>query len=229
MKKYLVFLVYMLYSTISFAQNSFYSVDTFLQNKMQQNKFSGMVLIAKNDTILFEKKYGWADFINQKPFTPNTTFQIASVSKQFTAFAIMLLQAKGKLTYDDFVVKYLPNFPYNNITIKHLLWHTSGLPSFWSKIRPNLDHSISNGNKELLKHLINNKMPLDSLPGLKYEYADIGYDLLAMIIENISGWNYQKYFQKNIFNPLKMKHTKALLVTDIRKIKYKTMALGIVF
>jgi CubicO group peptidase (beta-lactamase class C family) len=226
MKKYFLTILAIIVCSIGFTQIFFYSLDTFLLHKNQQNKFSGMLLIAKNDTILFEKNYGLADYIRQKPFKSTTTFQIASVSKQFTAFAIMLLQAKGKLNYDDFVTKHLPNFPYNNITIRHLLWHTSGLPSFWSKIRPNMNHTISNGNNELLQHLINFKMPLDSLPGLKYEYADIGYDLLAMVIENVSGLTYEKYLQKNIFKPLKMKHTKALMVTDIRKIKYKTMAYG---
>jgi CubicO group peptidase (beta-lactamase class C family) len=226
MRNFFLTLLSIIVCSIGFTQNSFYNLDTFLAHKSQQHKFSGIVLIAKEDTILFEKNYGLADYINEKPFTPTTAFQIASVSKQFTAFAIMLLQAKGKLNYDDFVVKYISEFPYNNITIRHLLWHTSGLPSFWSKIRPNMNHSISNGNKELVKYLIDNKMPLDSLPGLKYEYADIGYDLLAMIIENISGRSYQKYVEKNIFNPLKMNHTKALMVTDIRKIKYKKMAKG---
>ncbi len=185
-----------------------------------------MVLIARDGNPVFEKSYGYADYKNNKPFQTNTTFQIASVSKQFTAFGIMLLQAKNKLKYDDKAVKYLPGFPYDNITIRQMLHHTSGLPEFWEKIRPKLNHNIANGNKELLQYLIVNKPPLEFEPGTSWMYADIGYDLLAMIIENVSGLSYEKFMKRNVFRPAGMKNTHALMVTDIRKINNKTLAYG---
>ncbi|MBL7723646.1 MAG: beta-lactamase family protein [Chitinophagaceae bacterium] len=201
-------------------------LDSLFTENSKQNTFSGMVLIARDGKPVFEKSYGYADYKNNKPFQTNTTFQIASVSKQFTAFGIMLLQAKNKLKYDDKAAKYLPGFPYDNITIRQMLHHTSGLPEFWEKIRPKLNHSIANGNKELLQYLIVNKPPLEFEPGTSWMYADIGYDLLAMIIENVSGQSYEKFMKRNIFRPAGLKNTHALMVTDIRKINNKTLAYG---
>jgi CubicO group peptidase (beta-lactamase class C family) len=155
-----------------------------------------------------------------------TQFQIASVSKQFTAFGIMVLKRQGKLSYDDRVSKFIPNFPYANITLRHLMQHTSGLPEFWNGIRPNLDTTRSNGNKDVLAYLIEKKLPLRFETGEKWEYSDIGYDILANVIEIVSNQRYDVFFKKNVFKPAKMKDTEALLVTDIRRIKAKNLARG---
>jgi CubicO group peptidase (beta-lactamase class C family) len=208
------------------AQINFIAIDSLLKDGIAKHIFSGTVLIAEENNIMFEKSYGYANFKNKKPFTKNTIFQIASVSKQFTAFAIMQLAKKNKLSYNDKVNKYIVDFPYPNITIQQLLHHTSGLPNFWDTIRPFLNHNISNGNKEMLQYLIDKKLPLQFVSGSKWQYADIGYDLLALIIENIAGVSYEKYLQQNIFNPASLKNTKALMVTDIRKIEDKHLALG---
>jgi CubicO group peptidase (beta-lactamase class C family) len=225
--KKLVFLFLILNISFSVvAQINFTAIDSLLKDGNAKHVFSGIVLIAKENNILFEKSYGYADFKTNKPFTKNTTFQIASVSKQFTAFAIMQLAAKKRLGYLDKVNKFIPNFPYSNITIQHLLHHTSGLPNFWDTIRPFLNQNISNGNKEMLLYLIDKKLPLQFEPGSKWQYADIGYDLLALIIENISGISYKKYLNRNVIKPSALKNTKALMVTDIRKIKDENLAYG---
>jgi CubicO group peptidase (beta-lactamase class C family) len=208
------------------AQINFIAIDSLLKNGNAKHIFSGTVLLTEENNILFEKSYGYADFKNKKPFTKNTTFQIASVSKQFTAFAIMQLAEKNKLAYNDNVNKYIVDFPYSNITIQHLLHHTSGLPNFWDTIRPFLNHNISNGNKEMLRYLIDKKLPLQFEPGSKWQYADIGYDLLALIIEKISRLSYKKYLQQYIFYRASLKSTRALMVTDIRKIEDKNLAYG---
>ncbi|MGB3084835.1 MAG: serine hydrolase domain-containing protein [Saprospiraceae bacterium] len=179
--------------------------------------------------MVFEKSYGYADDVNKMPLTKENSFQVASISKQFTAYGIIILKSKGLLNYDSLVCKYIPTFPYKQITVRHLLNHTSGLPNFWDYIRPNLDTTISNGNKEVLDYLIQHKLPLQFEQGTKFQYADIGYDFLATIISTISDLSYQEFMNLNIFKPLKMKNTFAYMVTDIRRIQNKNLAIGHIF
>ena len=141
----------------------------------------------------------------------------------------MILKSKNLLNYDSSVCKYIPTFPYKNITVRHLLTHTSGLPNFWDDIRPNLDTTKSNGHKDVLNYLIQHQLPLEFEAGTTFQYADIGYDFLASIIENISGLTYGEFMEQNIFNPLKMKNTFAYMVTDIRRIQNKKLAIGHTF
>ncbi len=207
-------------------QNALLQIDSILQKAYNDKALNGTILIAKHGKIVFEKSYGFADFEKKRPLSKNTQFQIASVSKQFTAFGIMVLKRHGKLNYDDNVVKFIPDFPYPNITLRHLMQHTSGLPEFWNGIRPNLDTTRSNGNKEMIAYLIKNKLPLRFETGEKWEYSDIGYDILATIIEKVSGQTYQKFLKKQVFRPAKMHNTEGVLVTDIRRIKAKSLARG---
>lgn len=201
-------------------------IQYILDSAYAKSVFYGNVLITQNNQILLEKSYGYADATKQEPLTNKNSFQVASISKQFTAYAIMICQHKGLLHIDSLASKYLPTFPYKNIRVKHLLNHSSGLPNFWDKIRPNLDTLKSNGNKEVLDYLIKHDMPLQFEPGTKFQYCDIGYDFLANIIENVSGKTYQVFLNETIFKPLKMKNTYAYMVTDIAKIKNKNLAIG---
>jgi CubicO group peptidase (beta-lactamase class C family) len=207
-------------------QNELAQIDSILQKAYSDKALNGTILIAKEGKTLFEKSYGFADFDKKIPLNKKTQFQIASVSKQFTAFGIMVLKRQGKLNYDDKVVKFLPDFPYPDITLRHLMQHTSGLPEFWKGIRPNLDTTRSNGNKDVIDYLIEKKLPLRFETGEKWEYADIGYDILATIIEIVSGQTYEKFFKKQVFHPAGMHQTQAAMVTDIRRIKAKNLARG---
>jgi CubicO group peptidase (beta-lactamase class C family) len=224
--KYLFIALWSLFQTVTKAQSLTYKIDSIILKAINNKAFNGTILIAKDDKIVFEKSYGFADFENKKLINNQTQFQIASVSKQFTAFGIMELKRMGKLNYDDKVVKFIPDFPYPNITLRHLMQHTSGLPNFWTDIRPKLDTTRSNGNKEMLAYLIEKKLPLRFKTGEKWEYTDIGYDILALIIETVSGERFDKFFKKNVFKPAGMNNTEALLVTDIRRIKAKKLARG---
>lgn len=211
-----------------FAQN-IDSIRFLLDSTYASSPFFGTVLISKKDQLIFEKSYGYADAVLKKTLTKENSFQIASISKQFTAYGIMILKSKGLLQYDSMVCKYLPTFPYKNITIRHLLNHTSGLPNFWEDIRPKMDTTKSFGNKEVLDYLVQHQLPLQYNPGTKFQYADIGYDFLAMVIEYVSGLTYQKFMHQSIFKPLKMNTTFALMVTDIRRIQNKHLAYGHTF
>jgi CubicO group peptidase (beta-lactamase class C family) len=227
-------LVFHLLTLPVFGQNALFKIDSILQKAYDNKALNGTILIAKDGTTVFEKSFGYANFETKYPLpkksgsaiSKNTQFQVASVSKQFTAFGIMVLKRQGKLNYDDKVAKFLPDFPYPDISLRHLLQHTSGLPDFWKHIRPNLDTTRSNGNKEMLAYLSKHKLPLRFETGEKWEYADIGYDILATIIEKVSGQNYQKFLKKQVFRPAKMRNTEGVLVTDIRRIKAKNLAWG---
>jgi CubicO group peptidase (beta-lactamase class C family) len=205
------------------------SVQYVIDSTLRVSPFYGTVLITQHGKTVFENSYGFADVKNRKPLTSNHSFQIASISKQFTAYGIMLLHQQGLVEYDRLVRTYLPSFPYDTITVRHLLNHTSGLPEFWEGIRPYLDTTKSNGNKEVLSYLIAHKLPLQFVPGTQFDYCDIGYDLLANIIEQVSGLSYDVFMKKKIFKPLGMKKTFAYKVTDIERITNKNLAIGHVY
>ncbi len=225
MKTYKLYIILLLLNYSVKAQN-IENIQHILDSTYSSSPFFGNILITKNNKIVLEKSYGYADINSKKLLTKNNSFQLASISKQFTAYGIMILKNKSMLDYDSLVCKYIQNFPYKNITVRHLLNHTSGLPNFWDDIRTNMDTFKSNGNKEVLEYLIQHPLPLQFEPGTKFQYADIGYDFLANIIENVSGMNYQKFMHENIFKPLKMKNTFAYRVTDIRRIRNKQLAIG---
>ena len=226
--KFKLILLFLFPFRVLFAQH-IDSIQRLLDSTYSSSPFFGNVLITKNNQVLFEKSYGYSDAKQKKLLTAENSFQVASISKQFTAYGIMILQSKGLLQYDSSVCKYLPTFPYKEITVRHLLNHTSGLPNFWDDIRPNLDTAKSNGNQDVLAYLIQNKLPLQFAAGTKFQYADIGYDFLANIIENISGLSYQEFMHQHIFEPLNMKSTFAYMVTDIRRIHNKNLAVGHVY
>ncbi|MBK9478929.1 MAG: beta-lactamase family protein [Bacteroidetes bacterium] len=226
--KLFLFTFFVLPFQLLFAQN-IDSIRNILDSTYASAPFFGTILISKNNKVIFEKSYGYADVISKKNLTKENSFQIASISKQFTAYGIMILKSKGLLQYDSMVCKYLPTFPYKNITIRHLLNHTSGLPNFWDDIRTKMDTTKSFGNNEVLTYLIQHQLPLQYNPGTKFQYADIGYDFLALVIEHVSGMSYQKFMQQFIFKPLKMNNTFALMVTDIRRIQNNQLAYGHAF
>jgi CubicO group peptidase (beta-lactamase class C family) len=164
---------------------------------------SGSVLVAIDGHIILSKSYGMADKEKKVPCTRQTRFMIGSLSKQFTSMAIMQLEEKGLLSVKDNVEKYIPGFPHGReITIHQLLSHTSGLPS-------NLNTAIkftvvpSSLNKAL--NMIKSKgLKLIAEPGEKFSYSNMGYEILGLIIQKVTGETYEKYVQKNIFDPLGM-------------------------
>ena len=144
---------FFLFTATAYGQDVQHKIDSILEVAYKNKAINGNILVAKAGKIVFEKSYGYSNIEEQLPLNERSQFQIASVSKQFTAFGIMVLKKQGKLNHDDLVHKYLPLFPYTNITLRHLLQHTSGLPNFWNNIRPFLDTTRSNGNNEMLAYL----------------------------------------------------------------------------
>ncbi|MBZ5505561.1 MAG: serine hydrolase [Acidobacteriia bacterium] len=168
-------------------------------------RFMGSVLVAQNGKILLDKGYGFANLEWEIPNSPASKFRLGSITKQFTAASIMLLEERGKLKIEDPVKKYMADAPaaWDKITIFHLLTHTSGIPSFTSfpDYRSREAEAIT---PEKLVAWFRDK-PLEFQPGEKWNYSNSGYVLLGYLIERISGQTYSDFVQKNIFTPLGMK------------------------
>ncbi|MBN2546503.1 MAG: beta-lactamase family protein [Spirochaetes bacterium] len=177
-------------------------LDDFFKKREKYSLFSGSVLVAKDNAVLLCSGYGYSNRKQKIKNTPETKYLIASVSKQFTACAIMQLYEKNKLDIDDFIGKYNFNFPYSDkITIRHLLTHTSGYPrNYYIKnhIIPDfssfIDSTAEKADFELL-----------FMPGTSFNYSNFGYQILARIIELVSGETFQNYMKNHIFGILEMK------------------------
>ncbi|WP_231128650.1 serine hydrolase domain-containing protein [Chryseobacterium vaccae] len=173
----------------------------YMQTQADVNGFSGTVLITRNDSVLLRKAYGLADYEWNIKNTIDTKFQLASVTKQFTASAILQLAEKGKLSLDDKLNKFLPDFPNaENVTLHMLLSHSSGLSLGFKELALSTI-SADSAYKEI------KKIPYEFLPGTKSEYSNIGYYLLGKIIEKVSGEKYAVFLKKNIFEKAGMKNT----------------------
>lgn len=179
-----------------------------------QKDFSGVMLIAKNNKPVYHKALGYREFEKQIPLQTSDIFELASVSKQFTAMIIMMLKENGKLSYDDSVSKYL-DIPYKGITIRHLLTHTSGLPDYQEIMDKYWDKTKVAGNEDCIAYL--NRYAPSKLfePGEKYTYSNTGYLLLASLAEKASGKDFIWMCRRWIFRKLKMKST------DIRTLEEK--------
>lgn len=180
------------------------SIDHLMVTMANRGQFSGSVLVALHGRMIYENGFGRADSINRIPFTPATPCYLASLSKQFTAMAVMILSDRHDLSYGDLLSKFFPELPdyARRITIRHLLNHTSGIPDY---VGLGLEHpGLTNG--EVFRALANQDS-LNFSPGDRFEYSNSGYILLALIIEKVSGQPYRRFLKDHIFDPLGMKNT----------------------
>ena len=176
-------------------------VDSYVSNK----SFMGSVLVARGDEVLLSKGYGSANLEWNIPNSPATKFRLGSVTKQFTAASILLLEERGKLNTDDPVKKFVPDAPaaWDKITIFHLLTHTSGIPNFTNFPDYQSQEPFATTPEKLVARF--RDKPLDFQPGEKWSYSNSGYVLLGYVLEKASGESYEKFVQENIFGPLGMK------------------------
>ncbi len=183
------------------------AADAYLAEQTASGRFSGAVLVAREGRILLEKGYGLADRERAVPNTPQTRFHIASLTKQFTAMAILQLQERGKLRVTDRISRYLPGCPsaWRDITIEHLLTHTSGLVDYFNldAVRGLLARPVTPAEIVALFR----DQPLQCEAGSNYCYSNSGYVLLGQIVERASGQSYATWIGSNILSPLGMAHT----------------------
>jgi D-alanyl-D-alanine carboxypeptidase len=187
-----------------------------MKSLVERDKFSGSVLVAQNGKVLFEKGYGLANREWNIPNSPLTKFRIASLTKQFTAAAILVLQERGKLQVTDTVSSYVADIPpaWRQITIHQLLTHTSGLPEYTRPPEIEKTLNLTGASPEQLLNLVKSQ-PLSFAPGTNMAYCNTGYLLLGMIIEKASGLDYASFLRQSIFTPLRLSDTGYDVRSDI--------------
>ncbi len=190
--------------------------NTMMQNLARElqkkDSFNGAWLYAEKGGIVSKGVLGFRDPENTLPITEDTIFQLASVTKQFTAAAVMLVRRKGLLGLDDEITKYFPEIPYLGVTVRHLLSHTSGIPDYFDDadwfIKIWKEEKRVPGNDEILRFLRETKAKPYFAPGEGLRYSNTGYNLLALLVERLSGVPYEEFLQKNIFEPAGMSSTR---------------------
>jgi CubicO group peptidase (beta-lactamase class C family) len=178
-----------------------------IERYVSKDQFTGAVLVSRGPTVVLSKGYGSANREWQTPNAPDTRFRIASLTKQFTAAGILLLEEQGKLRIDDPIRRYVPDAPaaWNSVTVFHLLTHTSGIPDLTSF--PEFGELVTRQTTpEKLVTSFRNKS-LDFSPGTDFKYSNSGYILLGYILEKASAQSYADFMKENIFIPLGMKNS----------------------
>jgi len=218
MKRILLFFIFPL--TLHAQKNYPASLDNYMNAAVSVNQFSGSVLIAKHDNIIYQKTFGTIDYANTKPLDSNSMFELGNITELFTATAILMLKDEGKLKLTDPITKYLSELPYHNVTIQHLLTHTSGLPDYYDEVMKDKWNTTKVAtNADMINELSKAKVPLAWKPGTKYDeyhyYTE--YPLLAAIIEKVSGLSYEEFMQEKIFTPVHLNHTKVFSELQVDK------------
>lgn len=186
-------------------------LDSLFAVNVSEHEFNGSVLVAKRGRVLYKKLFGFQSKKPPKFLTDTSAFQIASTSKTFTATGILLLYEQGKIKLEDTLRKFFPELPYQKVTIKDLLSHRSGLPNYMYCLGDSCEESNDPlTNDEVINFLISARPERDSPPDRKFEYCNTNYMLLGSIIEKVTGMSYSNFMQKNIFEPLKMHHTRVI-------------------
>ncbi|MCB2309089.1 beta-lactamase family protein [Clostridium estertheticum] len=190
----------------------------YIDDYSPKDKFSGTVIVAKDNEIILDEGYGMADYNNKIMNKSKTVFDIASITKQFTATAILMLQEKNLLSVQDTVDKYIPDYPEGKkIKIYNLLSQTSGIIDY---SQPSEKGKLTYTPLEIIELFKNEPRKFET--GTKYEYSSSNYILLGYIIEKVSGMKYEQYLEKNIFKPLKLNSTGFLS----NKLSIKNKAIG---
>lgn len=185
-----------------------YRLDTLFMKLYRANQINGNVLIAKKGEVIYQKCFGFAIKENNLPLCDSSMFQLASVSKVFTAAAALILYEQGKLSLDEKVTDILAGLPYPDITVKQLLCHRSGLPNYTYFCSEYLKNDTAMlRNSDVLRVIDRHQPHLYFNSGRRFNYSNTNYALLALIIEKRSGLSYSQFLQQNIFTPLGMKHT----------------------
>ncbi|SFE93900.1 CubicO group peptidase, beta-lactamase class C family [Chitinophaga sp. CF118] len=178
------------------------------QDQLLRAGFNGAIVVAKKGVIIFEQYHGLENYRTKSPITDSSSFQMASVSKTFTGMGILWLAERQKLSLDDTIQQYFPEFPYMGITLRMLLSHRSGLPNylyFCDSIWPNKDKFLT--NEDVIKLMVQHKPPVQHQPNTHFQYCNTNFMLLGAIIEKVSKQKYGTFMQQTFFEPLGMNNT----------------------
>lgn len=196
-------------------EKEIFRLDTLFNKMHKQNNFNANVLIAKGNQIIYQKSFGYAIKEKKRILTDSSIFQLASVSKVITSIGILILYEQGKLHLDKRVCDILPEFPYKQITIKHLLTHRSGLPNYTYFCCDYLkDDTKQLCNKDVCDLMAKYQPKQYHNQDTRFNYSNTNYALLALIIERLSGKTYSDFLTQELFIPLGMTHTHTLINLD---------------
>jgi len=205
------------------AQNNI-KLDAYMQKQAGLYGFSGNVLIAKKGTVIYKKSFGYADRQVKRILNDNSIFDCGSIAKEFTAMGILLLKDKGLIDYNDTLGKFIPGLPYGGLTIQQLLTHTSGMPNGFAVVAKFFDHGKIASNEDLIQLLVREKPPLLFKPGENLMYSGTAFNLLASVIEKVSGQSYKTYMYEKVFTRLGMINTQVFnaprTVSQIKELAY---------
>ena len=207
MSKTFLSLLLSLLLTCVYAQDKSAQIDSLFQSLNTDGELSGAFLVVDSGKIISERYFGYEDANKHNKINALSRFELASVSKQFTSIAVMQLEEKGKLSFEDEINTYFPNLKFKGVKIKNLLRNTSGISEFLAWDPSWIDKTIINKNQDILK-IIEDK--IDTLlfnPGEQYLYSNTNWILLSLIVEKVSGQPFSLYMEKNIFNPAGMNNT----------------------
>lgn len=185
------------------------SIDSVMSSAVDTARFNGNVLVARNGEVVYQKCFGAANFYTNEMLNDSSVFELASVSKAFTAMAIMMLKERGKLSYEDDVRKYIPELPYEGMTIRHFLTHTSGIGEYEELVvKTTVDPKDIATNDDIISVFAKQKPPVLFKPGEKWQYSNTAYAMLATIVQRVSGKSFGEFLSENIFVPLDMRHSR---------------------
>jgi CubicO group peptidase (beta-lactamase class C family) len=190
-----------------FLANNKFFIDSFFENRLNHSNFNGLFLIAKNGEIVYEKYSGFNHLDKKRKNKHNTPVHLASISKIFTAVAVLKYVEKNKIKLDGDVRLYLPEFPYPNISVRMLLNHRSGVPYYGYFTGKTWDKNSMLRNKDVLNLIIKHEFPLYFEPDSKFSYCNTNYALLALILERVTKQKFPQLLQQLIFEPLGMKNS----------------------
>ncbi|ASB90899.1 serine hydrolase [Bacillus sonorensis] len=174
----------------------------------ERNHINAAVLVAEDGDIIYQNSFGYANLPEKRLLQDHSLFELASLSKPFTALGVLQLAQQGAVNVEDEVERWIPGFPYQGVTIHHLLTHTSGLPDYMEWFHKYWDHSRIAVNQDIVDMLMNHQPPGYFAPGEGWLYSNTGYVLLAVIIEKASGLSFPDFMKKNIFGPVNMQSTR---------------------
>ncbi len=227
MKKVILFLTFGFLFQLAVAQQKddkqlAADFDKLLSEQFKTNETGATALVARNGQVIYRNAFGMANLELNTPMQVDNVFRIGSITKQFTAVAILQLMEQGKLSLQDEITKFIPDFPMNGhkITIEHLLTHTSGIQSYTGMKDFEERMTLDMKPTEMINYFKN--QPMEFAPGFKFNYNNSGYFLLGYIIEKITGKTYPQYVEENFFKPIGM--TNSFYGSDSKIIKNRAGA-----
>ena len=183
-------------------------IDDLFSRMAENHWFNGSVLYMEKDRLVYSKSFGYESFRRKDPLTSSSCFQLASVSKMFTAMAIMLLKEDGVLAFDDSVQRFIPEFPYHGVTIRHLLTHRSGLSRYMSLAHNEWENKdIPLTNEDVIDLFTRYRPDPYFRPDNGFHYCNTNYALLASVVERATGITFDRFVYARIFRPLGMEHS----------------------